>query len=44
MAKKRTKAEEELREADHLEEKADSRPEQTPKKPRGREDFSQAAA
>jgi hypothetical protein len=42
MAKKRTKADKALRQADRVEKRTDARPEQTPEKPR--EDFSQAAA
>ncbi|MGD0791066.1 MAG: hypothetical protein ABR920_04780 [Terriglobales bacterium] len=44
MAKKRTKADKALRQADQVEKRADIRPEQTPKKPKAREDFSQSAA
>jgi hypothetical protein len=42
MAKKRTKADKELRQANQLEKRTDARPEQAPK--RTREDISQAAA
>ncbi len=44
MAKKRTKADNAQRQADELEKKADTRPEQTPKKGTPREDVSQATA
>jgi hypothetical protein len=43
MATKRTKADKEQRQANQLEKRADIRPEQTPKKRKPREDFSQAA-
>jgi hypothetical protein len=43
MAKKRTRADKALRQANQLEKRADTRPEQTPKKPKPSEDFSQAA-
>ncbi len=43
MATKRTKADRGQRQANHLEEKSDIRPEQTPKKPKPSEDFNQAA-
>ena len=43
MAKKLTKADRSQRQADRVEKKSDSRPEQTPKKPT-REDVNQAAA
>ncbi|HEX9120904.1 MAG TPA: hypothetical protein VF840_10235 [Terriglobales bacterium] len=43
MAKKRTKADKALRQANQLEKRTDARPEQTPKE-RTREDSSQAAA
>jgi hypothetical protein len=36
MAKKRTKSDKELRQANHLEKISDTRPEQTPKKPKPR--------
>jgi hypothetical protein len=42
MARKRTKADKALRQANQLEKKSNSRPEQTPKK-RTREDVNQAA-
>jgi hypothetical protein len=44
MARKRTKADKAQRQANQVEKKADTRPEQTPKKRKPREDFSQAAA
>jgi len=44
MAKKRTKAHKALRQADHAEKRTEARPEQTPKKGKPDEDFSQAAA
>jgi len=44
MAKKRTKADKAQRQADQLEKSTNNRPEQTLKKPKTREDFSQAAA
>jgi hypothetical protein len=44
MAKKRTKADKAQRLANQLEARADTRPEQTPKKRKPGEDFSQAAA
>jgi len=44
MAKKRTKLDRSQRQADQLEKRADTRPEQTPKKLPPRGDFSQAAA
>jgi hypothetical protein len=44
MAKKRTKADKAERQSNQLEKRADTRPEQTPKKPQAREDFSQVAA
>lgn len=44
MANKRTKADKAQRQANQLEKRADTHPEQTPKKPKAREDFSQAAA
>jgi hypothetical protein len=44
MARKRTKADKEQRQANQLEKRADTRPEQTPKKPQAGEDFSQVAA
>jgi hypothetical protein len=44
MAKKRTKADKAQREANQLEKRADTRPEQTPKKPQASEEFSQVAA
>jgi hypothetical protein len=44
MAKKRTKSDKAQRQANHMEKKAETRPEQTPKKPKPREDFSQSAA
>jgi hypothetical protein len=43
MAKKRTKLDRSQRQADQLEKRADTRPEQTPKKRVPRENFSQAA-
>jgi hypothetical protein len=43
MAKKRTKLDRSQREADQLEKRVDSRPNQTPKKKPG-EDFNQIAA
>jgi hypothetical protein len=43
MAKKRTKLDKSQRRANQLEKRADTRPEQTPKKRAPREDFSQAA-
>ena len=43
MAKKRTKADKAQRQANQLETRADIRPEQTPKKRKPSEDFSQAA-
>ena len=43
MAKKRTKLDRSQRQANQLEKRADTRPEQTPKKRAPREDFSQAA-
>jgi len=43
MAKKRTKLDKSQRQANQLEKRADTRPEQTPKKRAPREDFSQAA-
>jgi hypothetical protein len=42
MAKKRTKADKALRQANQLEKRTEARPEQTPKK-RAHEDSSQAA-
>lgn len=44
MAKKRTKSDKALRQADQVEKRTEARPEQTPKKPKAGEDFSQAAA
>jgi hypothetical protein len=44
MARKRTKADKAQRQANQLEKRADTRPEQTPKKSKPSEDFSQAAA
>jgi hypothetical protein len=44
MAKKRTKADKALRQSDQVEKRTETRPEQTPKKGKPREDFSQAAA
>jgi hypothetical protein len=44
MAKKRTKSDKSLRQANHLEKMAETHPEQTPKKQTPNEDFSQAAA
>jgi hypothetical protein len=44
MAKKRTKADKAQRQSNQLEKRADTRPEQTPKKPQASEDFSQVAA
>jgi hypothetical protein len=44
MAKKRTKADNAQRQAKQLETRADTRPEQTPKKRNPSKDFSQAAA
>jgi hypothetical protein len=44
MANKRTKSDKAQRQANQLEKRADTHPEQTPKKPKAREDFSQAAA
>ena len=44
MAKKRSKADKAQRQANQLEKRSDTRPEQTPQKPKTREDFSQAAA
>jgi len=43
MAKKRTKLDKSQRQVNQLEKRADTRPEQTPKKRAPREDFSQAA-
>jgi hypothetical protein len=43
MAKKRTKAEKAERQANQLEKRADTHPEQTPKKLKPTEDFSHAA-
>lgn len=43
MAKKRTKFDKSQRQANQLEKRVDTRPEQTPKKRAPREDFSQAA-
>jgi len=44
MAKKRTKADKAQRQANQLEKRAAIRPEQTAKKPKPRENFSDAAA
>jgi len=44
MAKKRTKADKALRQANQVEKRTDARPEQTPKKKTAREDVNQAAA
>jgi hypothetical protein len=44
MAKKRTKADKAQRQSNQLENRADTRPEQTPKKLQASEDFSQVAA
>jgi hypothetical protein len=44
MAKKRTKVDKAQRQANQLEKRVDTCPEQTPKKPQASEDFSQIAA
>jgi len=44
MAKKRTKADEAQRQSNQLEKRADTRPEQTPKKRKPSEDLRQASA
>ncbi len=44
MSEKRTKSDKALRQADQVEKRTEARPEQTPKKPKPGEDFSQAAA
>ena len=44
MAKKRTKLDKSQRQANQLEKRADTRPEQTPKKRTPSEDVNQAAA
>jgi hypothetical protein len=44
MARKRTKADKAERQANHLEKRADTHPEQTPKKLKSTEDFSPVAA
>lgn len=43
MSEKRTKSDKALRQADQVEKRTEARPEQTPKKPKPGEDFSQAA-
>jgi hypothetical protein len=43
MSEKRTKSDKALRQADQVEKRTEARPEQTPKKPKSGEDFSQAA-
>jgi hypothetical protein len=44
MSEKRTKSDKALRQADRVEKRTEARPEQTPKKRKPREGFSQAAA
>jgi len=43
MSEKRTKSDKALRQADQVEKRTEARPEQTPKKRKPGEDFSQAA-